>query len=53
MFFSPTRRHLSEYTHPEAELTFIAFEDDIAHFEELSALNPDPYPTLASFSSFS
>lgn len=32
---SKTRRHLSEYTHMEAELAFITFEDMLEHLEEL------------------
>eukprot|EP00835_Amoeboradix_gromovi_P004151 NODE_307_length_11332_cov_0.276774.p2 type:complete len:539 gc:universal NODE_307_length_11332_cov_0.276774:5101-6717(+) len=34
---SSTRRHLSEYTHIEAELSFITFEDLLQHLEQLLA----------------
>ncbi|SCU78883.1 LAMI_0A06392g1_1 [Lachancea mirantina] len=32
---SHTRRHLSEYTHIEAELSFLTFEDLLVHLEKL------------------
>ena len=32
---SHTRRHLSEYTHLEAELAFISFEDLMSHIEAI------------------
>ncbi len=35
---SLTRRHLSEYTHIEAELDFINFEDLLVHLEEVMSL---------------
>ena len=38
---SSTRRHLSEYTHIEAELSFINFEDLLQHLEQLLAFVVD------------
>jgi asparaginyl-tRNA synthetase len=35
---SHTRRHLSEYTHLEAELGFLTFEDLLAHLEQIVRL---------------
>ncbi|KAI8446832.1 hypothetical protein BY996DRAFT_4594586, partial [Phakopsora pachyrhizi] len=35
VFFSQTRRHLSEYVHLESELGFISFEELLAHIKEL------------------
>lgn len=42
---SHTRRHLSEYTHLEAELAFINFTDLLEHLEEVvSGLTVDLFP---------
>ncbi|CAH7684553.1 hypothetical protein PPACK8108_LOCUS18783, partial [Phakopsora pachyrhizi] len=35
IFFSWTRRHLSEYMHLESELGFISFEELLTHIKEL------------------
>lgn len=33
-------RHLSEYTHLEAELVFITFKDLLDHLEDMVSFNP-------------
>lgn len=45
---SMTRRHLSEYTHVEAEIGFVVFEDLLVHIEEvicrtITTVLSDPY----------
>jgi tRNA synthetases class II (D, K and N) len=44
---SHTRRHLSEYTHLEAELAFISFEDLLDHIETIVGYPDEPRRRLA------
>lgn len=43
---SHTRRHLSEYTHMEAELAFINFDDLMIHIETIVSGAVVPCPSL-------